>query len=118
MIIFVLKIQTTSMLPRPQYTESNDFVSANKTDVRVGSNKELISVTSKKHIQKSNKHNKSETVSTGYFSTTSNFSLRSITSKKTKRTQRKYKNVVSGPHQQNTYGKSKINITQVLEYQL
>jgi hypothetical protein len=98
--------------------DSNDFVSTSKTGVCVDNNNEWTSVTSKKHMEKSNKRNKGEAVSTGYLTMTSNrfTTLHNLEDNQTD--PKKGKNVVSGLHQQTTHGKSINNIIQVLEYQL
>jgi hypothetical protein len=52
--------------------DDNDLVSTNNTGVRVDNNKEWTLVSSKKHIEKSNKCSKGETVPTGHLIMTTN----------------------------------------------
>jgi hypothetical protein len=103
-----LQILTTS-----KNADSNGLVSTSKTGVCVDNIKEWTLVNSEKHIEKSNKRNKGEAVSMGYLTMTSNHFTKPHNLKDNQTDPKKDKNVVSGLHQQNTYGKSINNIIQV-----
>jgi hypothetical protein len=116
----IIKLLQNELLLSMTYkrADGNDLVSTSNTVVHVDNNKEWALVSSKNHIEKSNKCSKGETVTTGHLIWTTNRFTSLHNLKDNQADPQEGQECNEWTSSTKTYGKSENNITQVFEYQL